>query len=105
MKLNKKEFCAAVDTYKSMLEEENKLIDALDISPEWTPGEWINNYYELLFYLCELEDDSIYGTVLDWFCFETHFGEDRDNKIYDGKKEWTINSPEILYDYIMEVEN
>lgn len=105
MKLNKKEFYTAVNTYRSMLEEENKLIDALDISPEWKPGEWINNYYEFLSDMCELEENPTYGTILDWFCYDMDFGRDKDSKIYDGNKTWVINSPEILYDYIIEVEN
>ena len=52
MKLNKKQFCIAVNTFKEMMEEENDLINALDISPEWKPGHWINNYYELLEEVC-----------------------------------------------------
>ena len=45
MKLDKRQFCIAVDTYKTMLEEENQIIDFLDISPNWKCSEWINNYY------------------------------------------------------------
>lgn len=105
MKLSKKQFCIAVNTFHDMLEQENKLLDVLNITPEWVPGEWVNNYYDLLSELCELEEDPQIGTILDWFCFEIDFGKDKDNKIYNGYKEWTINSPEILYDYIMEVEN
>lgn len=105
MKLNKKEFCAAVDTYREMLEEETKFLDAFDISPEWKPGEWINNYYEFLSDMCELEENPNYGTILDWFCFDMKFGQDKDSKIFEGSRTWRVNSPEILYDYIMEVEN
>ena len=42
MKLSKKQFCIAVETFKEMMEEENEFIDAFDISPEWKPGRWIN---------------------------------------------------------------
>ena len=105
MKLSKKEFCTAVNTYKSMLEEETKFLDAFDISPEWKPGEWINNYYEFLSDMCELEENPNYGTILDWFCFDMNFGRDEDSKIFEGSRTWRVNSPEILYDYIMEVEN
>ena len=37
MKLDKRQFCIAVETYKEMLEEEEKLLDALDVAPEWKP--------------------------------------------------------------------
>ena len=48
MKLSKHEFCTAVNTFREMLEEEHKYCDLLYISPEWGPGQWIGNYYELL---------------------------------------------------------
>ena len=107
MKLDKRQFCIAVETYKEMLEEEEKLLDALDVAPEWKPGEWINNYYELLEDLCELEVDDLYGTDLDWFCFETDFGQNKDmNKVYNTEtgRTWRIESPEILYDFITRDE-
>lgn len=103
MKLSKRQFCIAVETYKEMLEEEEKLLDALDITPEWKPGEWIDSYYELLTDLCELETDEVYGSDLDWFCYDTKFGTDKDmNKVYDTEtgRTWRIESPEILYDFI-----
>ena len=103
MKLNKQQFCTAVDTYKSMLEEEDELINVLDICPEWKPGTWIQNYYELLAELCELEDYEYIGTDLDWFCFETNFGRRKDMcKVYDHETglSWNITDPEILYDFI-----
>lgn len=107
MKLSKHEFCTAVNTFREMLDQENKYCDMLNVNPEWGPGEWINNYYELLSALCDLEVDIYSGTVLDWFCFDTKFGTDKSmNKIYDTKNDryWRIESPETLYDYIMEVE-
>ena len=103
MKLSKKQFCIAVETYKTMLEEECQMIEALDISPEWKGSEWIENYYELLSDLCELEVDRLYGSDLDWFCYDTKFGTVKDmNKVYDTEtnRTWTIDSPEILYDFI-----
>ena len=102
MRLDKRQFCIAVETYKSMIEEEREIADVLNIG-EWQPSEWINNYYELLAELCELETDPYVGTDLDWFCFDTDFGRKKDmNKIFDSEtgRTWTINSPEILYDYI-----
>ncbi len=105
MKLTKSQFCSAVNTYREMLEQELKYCDFLNISPEWGPGEWIGNYYQFLSDLCELEEDIYVGTTLDWFCHDTDFGRNKDmNKIFDGTKTWRIESPDILYDYIMEVE-
>ena len=103
MKLDKRQFCTAVDTYKTMLEEEHQMIDALDISPEWKGADWIANYYDLLSDLCELEEDPYVGTDLDWFCYETDFGRKKDYcKVYDKHTDrtWTIETPDILYDFI-----
>ena len=103
MKLSKRQFCIAVNTYKTMLEEEQKIVEVLDIGPEWKGAEWIESYYELLSDMCELEVDELYGSDLDWFCYDTKFGTDKDmNKVYDIKtsRTWRIESPEILYDFI-----
>lgn len=107
MKLSKAQFCTAVETYKVMLEEQDELLDALNANIEWKPGEWINNYYDLLSDLCELEEDPYIGTDLDWFCFETDFGRRKDMcKVFDHEtsRTWRIESPEILYDYITRDE-
>ena len=102
MRLTKEEFVEAVNKYKQMLEEEHKIMDMLDASPEWIPGTWVDAYYELLSEMCELEEDDIYGTDLDWFCYDTKFGTDEDfTKVYDKVTKWNITSPEILYDFIM----
>ena len=103
MKLDKKQFCTAVDTYKTMMEEEKQIANALDIGAEWKGAEWIESYYELLIDLCELEEDEYIGTDLDWFCYETDFGRRTDYcKVYDTEtgNTWTIRTPEVLYDYI-----
>lgn len=102
MRLTKGEFCTAVDTYKSMLEEEREIVETLNIG-EWKPAWWIDSYYELLTDLCDLEANAFVGTDLDWFCFDANFGENKDcNKIYDTETglTWRIETPEILYDYI-----
>ena len=107
MQLDKRQFCIAVDTYKTMMEEEQQIVDVLNISPEWKGADWIENYYDLLSDLCDLEINPLYGTDLDWFCYETDFGRKKDYcKIYDQDTglTWTIESPEILYDYLTRDE-
>ena len=104
MKLSKRQFCDAVTVFEKMYREENEIFNILNISPEWVCGEWIHQFYDFLSDVCDLEEDPKYGTTLDWFCFEADFGKAQDNKIYVDGKTWTINSPSILYDYIMEVE-
>lgn len=87
-----------------MLEQEKKIADSLDIGPEWIGSEWIENYYELLNEICELESDEYIGTDLDWFCFETDFGKNEDYcKIFDHETNhtWRITTPDILYDFIV----
>lgn len=103
MKLDKRQFCIAVETYKEMMDEEEDIVQALDIGPEWKGAEWLQNYYDLLSDLCELEEDPYIGTDLDWFCYETNFGRRKDMcKVYDHEtgRTWTIETPDILYDFI-----
>lgn len=103
MKLDKRQFCIAVETYKEMMDEEEDIAQVLDIGPEWKGAEWIQNYYDLLSDLCELEEDPYVGSDLDWFCYETNFGRREDMcKVYDVHTGhvWTITTPDILYDFI-----
>ena len=102
MKLDKRQFCIAVNTYKSMLKELEEIENAVGGELR-VPTDWIDNYYELLTDLCELETDPYVGTDLDWFCFETDFGEKKDYcKVFDKDTghTWTIETPDILYDFI-----
>ena len=103
MQLTKRQFCDYVETFQKMLQQESELVDALNITPEWVPGEWVNHYYDMLEELCELDDDPIYGNDLSWFCFDTEFGQNKDmNKIFDAEtgRTWRIEGPDILYDWI-----
>lgn len=101
MRLTKDEFVEAVNRYQKMLEQEDKVMTVLNMSPEWIGSRWIDEYYNLLSKMCELERDKIFGTDLDWFCYETNFGRYKEfTKVdYDGQG-WNITSPEILYDFI-----
>ena len=107
MKLTKLQFCTAVNTFEEMLEEERVIAEALDVNPEWKPMKWINNYYDFLYDICDLEEDPTYGTDLDWFCFEADFGHSTDCcKVYDQEtgRTWTIKDAETLYDFITRDE-
>lgn len=106
MKMTKEQFCNAVETYKRMLDEGDELAQILNVNPESKIMEWIGNYYNLLSDLCELEESPYYGTDLDWFCYETDFGKRADlNKVFlDNGIVWTIENPEILYDFITREE-
>lgn len=106
MRMTKQQFCDAIETYQSMMEQYDEVAEVLNIGPETIFDSWIDNYYILIQNLCELEENEIYGTDLDWFVFETDYGRREDmNKIYlDDGRVWTINSPEILYDFITREE-
>ena len=104
MRLTKYEFCNAVDMFEEMCEQEKQVQEVLGIStPEWTPGGWIESFYQLLSDVSECDEDPHYGTDLDWFCFDTDFGRKEDMcKVFDHEtgRTWRIESPEILYDFI-----
>ena len=106
MRMTKQQFCDAIETYQCMTEQYDEVAEVLNIGPETIFDSWIYNYYILIQNLCELEENEIYGTDLDWFVFETDCGRREDlNKIYlDDGRVWTINSPEILYDFITREE-
>ena len=106
MKLSKEQFVEYVNRYEQMLKEEYVIMDVLDASPEWKPSGWLNSFYDLLSDMCELKEDIICGSTLDWFCWETEFGEREDMRVIevsDGIK-WDITDAGVLYDYLMEYE-
>lgn len=103
MKLTKRQFCIAVDTFQSMLKELDAMEDAVGGELR-VPADWIDSYYDLLTDLCELEEvGGLYSNELDWFCYGTDFGNKKEYcKFYDEQTDrtWTIETPEILYDFI-----
>ena len=105
MRLSKEEFIEYVNKYESMMKDEHDLINILNVNPEWKPSEWLNNYYDLLSRLCELPENPIYGTDLDWYCYETEFGKNKDFRVItDGVKRWDIKDAGALYDYLIYIE-
>lgn len=107
MKLNKEQFIKHVNEYHEMLDKETQILNILGGVAEWEPREWLNNYYDFLSEMCELEDSSN-GTILDWFCFETNFGEDEPYILTEEPDgaivEIVIDSAGVLYDYLVTYE-
>lgn len=107
MKLSRNEFVKYVNKYKRMREEEDEILNVLDMGPEWRPSWWINSFYDFLSDMCELEEGPIYGTTLDWWVFETNFGDSYsfiEPIITIGNETISLNSAEALYDYLMKYE-
>lgn len=107
MKLTKAQFCEYVNTYEQMMRQNDNFCDILHIDFNNMFFEWLNNYYAFLSDMCELDENCGQGTCLDWYCFETDFGKDKESvKVYEEGKEWPwiIDSPEILYDFITKEE-
>ena len=106
MKLSKRQFINCINTYKLMRKQEEEILNALNMCPEWTPSEWINSYYDFIDEMCELEADPIYGTTLDWWVFETDFGRSQQIKpiiTVDGV-EYQLYDAGALYDCLMQTE-
>ena len=107
MKLSKNEFVKYVNQYREMREEEEGIINVLNIDPEWKPSQWINVFYDFLSDMCELKEDPAYGTTLDWWIFETNFGDSNsfiEPIIITDNETISLNSADALYDYIMKYE-
>lgn len=105
MKLKKSEFCKYVEDYRLMLEQEDKVLEILNCDPEAIMCQWISKYYSLLSDMCELPENPLYGSDLDWFCYETNFGQREDlRKVFFEGRTWDIKDAGILYDFIMEQE-
>ena len=108
MKLSKEQFVKYVNIYEKMLNQEQEIWEAFGIAPEWVCGDWISYYYGLLAEMCELKEDRVMGTWLDWFCYETDFGKDNTvNCVYDkdtGEICERITNAEKLYDLIVSDE-
>ena len=78
MRFTESEFIDAITLYEKMYREEDQIINAMDINPEWVPGEWISNYYNIIREMCDFAEED-YDTALEFYCYELDFG-----------KEWTL---------------
>lgn len=109
MKLSKEQFIKHINCYEQMLNQENEILNILGGIYEWAPSDWINSFYDLFSEMCELKENPAFGTSLDWFCFDTGFGEY--NNIIKLKEEddgaiseIKINGAAALYDYLVTYE-
>lgn len=107
MKLTKELFVRYVNEYQDMLAKEDEILKALGCGMDWAPGKWLDSFYGWLSEMCELKD-SLNGTTLDWFCFETNFGEDEPSILVEEPDgaivEIVIDSAGALYDYLVTYE-
>ena len=96
MRLTKDEFINCVKTFKEMYDEESNILNALDSSPDWKPGNWVINYYNMMSMLCDFTEEQyedVCGTPLDYYCWELDFGTSENSD---------IKSVDDLYEYIIK---
>lgn len=74
MRFTESEFVNAITLYEKMYREEEQIINALGINPEWIPGEWISEYYNIISEMCDFTGEDY--TILDFYCYELNFGKD-----------------------------
>lgn len=112
MRFIKKEFIEYLNTLQKMEEQNSAIINILDMSPDWGPGEWINNYCNLFFDMCFDEDstEQFKDFVIEYvgyYLYEIECGKKADENpvietLPDGtEKKYFIRNAEDLYDYIM----
>lgn len=75
MRLTKMEFINAIYTIESMMRTEDKIIDAMNINPEWIPGLWIGGYIDLIIKLSDIPEDPIEDNLISYFIFDLEFGK------------------------------
>lgn len=101
MRLTKDEFIDGINTIKKMYSEEQQILAALDTSPEWKCGEWVDNYYNLFIQLCELPENDYYGTDVDYFIYELNFGKDwKPGMVKENGEDIKLTTPEELWDFV-----
>lgn len=107
--LSKEEFIKYINKIK---EVDNRLSKLYNILYAWPGGEdkisLLTECSSLLSFIMDDPEDKIFGTYIDWWLWETNFGQDeRCNKIWyfkDTNKEIEkiIDTPEKLYDLLIE---
>ena len=103
MKLSREQFVKAVETLEGMIEKEKETFEVLEVDSLWVFSKWINNYFDLLTEVCELNGYSSYWNILDWFCFETDFGRKTKRRFATDPsgREWEIKNADDLYSLII----
>lgn len=107
MILSKEEFVSIIN----QLEQEEIIQDNLNKTMNKLNPDFYNQFYpldkshdtilKLLSKIFDLEEYD-YGTDIDYYIYELEYGKRAEEfKFDDLGKTWVLNSPEILYDYII----
>lgn len=107
--LSKEEFVKYINKIKEANDCLYKLYDVLDVYPgECDRISLLTVCSKLLSFIMEDFEDKKFGTYIDWFLWETDFGQDNKcNKIWyfdkqEKEVERIIDTPEKLYDLLIE---
>lgn len=105
--ISKDEFLKAIAVLKKQSEVDDNFDEHMCAA---FPGSYApiydNKLWELSVHLLGLLMDDPYEYV-DWWVWETHYGENHPNVYWnnpDGtqEKEWYLDTPEALYDFLVE---
>ena len=104
MRLTKDEFIKAVETLVEMNKTGEEICKVLDCGYEWIGDKWMNQYYDLVYSLCDFpEDGNDFISDLGYFCWELDFGRNwEEGVITDNGKDIRLQTAEDLCNYIMD---
>lgn len=108
--LSKDEFVSYINKIREVDTKWAEFYSLLDVWPGGDKLSLITECADLLSFIMGDEVDSKFGTYIGWFCWEIDYGlNDETNKIWiadeHGEKEVSIDSPEVLYDFLVEELN
>lgn len=107
MRFKKEEFIEALINLRNMTAREEEILDAFKISPEWSCGEWIYNYYKMIEQMCDLdpEENLDYGNDLAYWVYELDFGNKwRPGYVTEDGTDIKLETEEDLWNFLTREE-
>lgn len=106
--LSKEQFVEYINNFRNECDVLTEIYQKFNIDLIGCDWWYSNNHFtDLLSLLMGDKSDKIYGTTIDWWCWETDFGrDDTMNSIYDshtGELYRRLTTAEDLYDYLVEI--
>lgn len=99
--ISKEQFCKWMEDFRTLERDTRRVHEALNTLDPDFGGLFLSRHETMILRLIEeLMDDTSKDSMISWFVYDTEWGKSHNWCKCSCKKEFTVETPEILYDVL-----